>query len=113
MNGRNVFHWAQVIAPDMYEGARLVTPRRTSNERLAAKIIDELDRHSFDPNALAYLMTTYPEPVQGPLFALVIAFLNAWAGKAVIRSEGEGQMVDEARFVIEKIIEAKGNGSLD
>ena len=113
MTNRNVFHWTQVIAPDMYEGARLVTPKRSSYERLAARIIDELDRHSFDPNALAYLMTTYPEPVQGPLFALVVAFLNAWAGKSSVRSEEEGKMVDEARFVIEKIIEAKGNGSLD
>lgn len=112
MSRRNVFHWTQVIAPDMYEGARLITPKPTSYERLANRIMDELDKRSFDPNALAYLMTTYPEPIQGPLFAFVVAFLNAWAGKQAIRSEEEGQLVEEAKFVIEKIIEAKANNSL-
>lgn len=109
--GRSPFKQTSVIAPNMYEGARLVNPRPTSYERLANKLIDEMDRHSFDPHTFAYLLSTYPEPIQAVLFQFMISLLNAWAGKNGVRSEEEGNRKDEAAFVINKIIEAKGRNA--
>jgi len=109
---RNPFHQVSVIAPNMYEGARLVNPRPTSYERLANKLIDEFDKRSFDPHTFAYLLSTYPEPVQAVMFQFVISLLNAWAGKNGVRSEEEGERKDESAYVIDKIIEAKGRNSL-
>jgi hypothetical protein len=106
------FKRTSVIAPNMYEGARLVTPRPGSYERLANKLIDEMDKRSFDPHAFAYLLSTYPEPVQVVMFQLVISLLNAWAGKRESRSEEEAIRRNEAKFVINRIIEVKGGNPL-
>lgn len=106
---RNPFHRVNVIAPNMYEGARLVTPRPGSYERLANKLIEEMDKRSFDVHAFSYLLSTYPEPVQVALFEFAIGLLNAWAGKTECRSEEEAIRRNEAKFVIMKILEAQGN----
>lgn len=106
------FKQTSIIAPNMYEGARLVTPRPTSYERLANKLIDEMDKRSFDPHAFAYLLSTYPEPVQVVMFQFVISLLNAWAGRKECRSEEEAIRRNEAKFVILRILEAKGGNPL-
>lgn len=106
---QNLFHRTSIISPNMYEGARLVTPRPGSYERLANKLIEEMDKRSFDPHAFAYLLSSYPETVQDVLFQFAISLLNAWAAKRECRSEEEAIRRNEAKFVIMKILQAQGN----
>ncbi|QGH76317.1 hypothetical protein SEA_DAUBENSKI_250 [Streptomyces phage Daubenski] len=106
---RDPFRQTSLIVPDMYEGARLVNPRPGSYERLANRLMEEMDKRSFDVNAFAYLLTTYPEPVQDVLFAFVVAIMNAWAGRKESRSDAEFNRMMDAKFVIEQIILKRGN----
>lgn len=103
------FKQTSIIAPDMYEGARLVTPRPTSYERLANKLIDEFDKRSFDPHTFAYLLSTYPEPVQAVMFQFIVSLLNAWAGKKESRSDDEYNRVMDSKFIIEQMILKRGH----
>lgn len=106
------FKQTSIIAPNMYEGARLVTPRPGSYEKLANKLIDEMDRRTFDAHAFAYLLSTYPEPVQDVLFQFVVSILNAWAGRKECRSEAEAIRRNEAKFIINKMLQVMGGPPL-
>jgi len=106
---RSPFKRTSLIVPDMYEGARLVNPRPTSYERLANKLVDEFDKRSFDFHAFAYLISTYPEPVQAAFFQFAISLFNAWAGRNESRSDDEYNRVMDSKFVIEQILLKRGN----
>lgn len=93
----------------MYEGARLVNPRPTSYERLANKLVGEFDKRSFDFDAFAYLISTYPEPVQAAFFQFAISLFNAWAGRKESRSDEEFNRVMDSKFVIEQILLKRGH----
>lgn len=108
---RHPFKDTSVIAPGMYEGARLLNPRPGSYERLANKLMSEMDKRSFDPHAFAYLLSTYPEEVQEVLMQFVVSILNAWAAKAAhnnTRSDAEYNRCMDAQFIIDQIILKKG-----
>lgn len=106
---REPFKRTSLIVPDMYEGARLINPRPGSYERLANKLVDEFDKRSFDFHAFAYLVSTYPEPVQEAFFQFAISLFNAWAGRKESRSDAEYNRVQDAKFVIENILIKKGS----
>lgn len=106
---RSPFKRTSLIVPDMYEGARLVNPRPTSYERLANKLVDEFDKRSFDFHAFAYLVSTYPEPVQEAFWQFAISLFNAWAGRKESRSDSEFNRVMDSKFVIEQILLKRGN----
>jgi hypothetical protein len=74
--------------------------------------MEEMDKRSFDPHAFAYLLSTYPEPVQEVMFQFIISMLNAWAGKREVRSEEEAIRRNECKFVINRILEVKGTPHL-
>ncbi|UEM46794.1 hypothetical protein SEA_TARGARYEN_256 [Streptomyces phage Targaryen] len=106
---RSPFKQTSLIVPDMYEGARLVNPRPTSYERLANKLVDEFDKRSFDFHAFAYLVSTYPEPVQDAFFQFAISLFNAWAGRKESRSDEEFNRVMDSKFIIEQILLKRGH----
>lgn len=108
-HSRGPIQRVHVTNPDMYEGARLLNPRPGSYERLANKLIDEMDKRTFDAHAFAYLLSTYPEPVQMVLFQFAISLLNAWAGRTESRSESEYNLMMDSKFVIEQIILKRGH----
>lgn len=108
---RNPFKQTSIIAPAMHEGARLLTPRPGSYEKLANKLMDEMDKRTFDAHAFAYLLSTYPEAVQEVLFQFVVSILNAWAARAAngnTRNDEEYNRCMDAQFIIDQIILKKG-----
>jgi hypothetical protein len=113
-NTGNVFKYRQwsVIAPDIYEGTRTTSTRRSAGEKDADKILGILDKRSFDPHSLAYLMASEHIELQKPLFELAIAILNAMAGKAAAgttRNDEEYNRCMASRFAIEQIIVMMGS----
>lgn len=105
----NPFKQTSLIVPDMYEGARLLNPRPGSYERLANKLVDEFDKRSFDFHAFAYLISTYPEPVQAAFFQFAVSLFNAWAAKESSRSEEEFNRMMDSKFIIEQMILKRGH----
>lgn len=113
-NQGNVFNYRQwsVIAPDIYEGTRTTSTRRSAGEKDADKILAMLDKRSFEPHSLAYLMTSQHEALQKPLFDFAIAILNAMAAKAAsgtTRNDDEYNRCMAAQFTIEQIIAKMGS----
>lgn len=103
------FKRTSLIVPDMYEGARLLNPRPTSYERLANKLTDEFDKRSFDFHAFAYLISTYPEPVQTAFFQFAVSLFNAWAARESSRTDDEYNRMMDSKFIIEQMILIRGN----
>ncbi|WXW92497.1 hypothetical protein SEA_ENYGMA_272 [Streptomyces phage Enygma] len=109
----DIFRQAQlsVIAPDIYQGARTTSTRRSPAEKDADKILSILDKRTFEPHVLAYLMCSQHEELQKPLFDLALAILNAMAAKeanGTTRNDDEYNRASVARFVIEQIIVRMG-----
>ncbi|AXH67203.1 hypothetical protein SEA_WOFFORD_263 [Streptomyces phage Wofford] len=108
-NNGDIFRQAEVsvIAPDVYQGARVTSTRRSPAEKDADKILSVLDKRTFNPHVLAYLMCSQNEELQKPLFDLAIAILNAMAAKeanGTTRNDEEYNRCSVARFVIEQMI---------
>jgi hypothetical protein len=104
---RSVFRDWNVISPDVYEGTRTTSTRRSAGEKDAEKILDILNKLTFEPHSLAYLMTSESLALQKPLFDLAMAILNAMAAKAAAgttRNDEEYNRCMAARFTIEQII---------
>ncbi len=105
----DIFRQAEVsvIAPDMYQGARTTSTRRSAGEKDADKILSVLDKRTFNAHALAYLMCSQHEELQKPLFDLAIGIINAMAAKeaaGTTRNDDEYNRASVARFIIEQMI---------
>lgn len=105
----SVFEYREwnVISPDIYQGTRTTSTGRSAGEKDAQVILSMLDKRTFEPHSLAYLMTSGHIELQKPLFEMAMAILNAMAGKAAhatTRNDEEYNRCMAARFAIEQIM---------
>jgi hypothetical protein len=114
MANGDIFRLAEttVIMPDVYQGARVTSTRRSPAEKDADKILSVLNKRTFDAHTLAYLMCSEHESLQKPLFDLAVAIINAMAAKeanGTTRNDDEYNRAAVCRFVIEQIIIRMGD----
>lgn len=116
MTRGDIFRQAEitVVMPTLYQGTRTTSTRRSPAEKDADKILSILDKRSFEPHSLAYLMTSENVNLQKPLFDFAVAILNAMAAKeasGTTRNDEEYNLASCSRFVIEQIIAKMGTGT--